>query len=1057
MRLVSLTVEGFRCIRKAHVDFEHGLNVLFGPNDLGKSTLADAVRAALLLTCSQQEHKKLIPWTEDVAPHVELVFEIGGTYYRVDKTYGTGARGKSTLARSKDGSDFAVISKQRQVDEELRKLLRWGVPPPGGKSKVKGMPETFLSMVLLPPQDRVADVLTKDLAGDPDESGKSRLEDALEALATDPMFKEILDKAQAKVDEAFTPKGMKKRGRTSPWTAAKERINKARDEVKRLQDEVSKAEGLTLEVRRLTGQVHDKSLEVKDLKQRFDQTEQKREGQYQLQQAQRRLGSIEEQFRRVADSEVKVQELQEQLATLCQTVDKHKARKSDLEKKLKTAEGNLVRLESADVTQARTLEKSKLQHQIAETNGKLQALAAKEQRARELQEEQTALDSLEKRVRENKAAIVRLDQDKVKAQGRVDAARELLQELGHLKALVRYRQAKAALDESIATQNSAVKLEEQAIELTGEADAIEAELAKAELPTPDALNQLRTLRRELQVAEARLSVGLSVTFRPKRPLEVTRQVDEGSATTETVTQALTTEAKQSVRLVIPDVGDVEATAGDPEHRQEAAELRKQWEETGKPALHAAGVDNLEELAEAMSAAEERRRQVESLRSTADSRQREARTLRQQTGDSEDLRRQMEQREAPLRDLDRIQLQKRLDELGADQLDSEEERVRRQIEDAGGELQEFKESLAGAMTAVANDEPMLESRRSRITERQTSLGGDPEAVLKEVATEKPRLERALEHARTRIKELDGQAETALQEAQESVDDLQGKVATVSKVLESDCQEQRTLEENLNREKTLLEEWQGQLKPEEREQWSERVAALSAELAEFPEDLEATDENVAELREELDSLQQEYEELERKLIGQKGALESSGGVVVKEEAERWDEALNLAENDQKELEVQFDAWKLLVDTLKDVERRESCHLGRAIVEPLSERFCELTGGLYGSLNVGPGLDTQGILAAGQERDVDSLSVGTKEQLATVFRICLAERLKTCVILDDQLTQSDDVRLAKLLDVLYQDAREFQIVVLTCHPEDYEHSELGAQVAKVDLGKQIARYGV
>ena len=184
------------------MDFDPGLNVLHGPNDLGKSTLADAVRAALLLTASQQEHKKFIPWTEDVAPHVELIFETEGIFYRVDKTFGTGARGKSTLARSTNGRDFAVIFKQRQVDEELRKLLRWGVPPPGGKTRGKGMPETFLSAVLLPPQDRVADVLARDLAGDPDESGKSRLEDALEALATDPLFKEILDQAQARVENA---------------------------------------------------------------------------------------------------------------------------------------------------------------------------------------------------------------------------------------------------------------------------------------------------------------------------------------------------------------------------------------------------------------------------------------------------------------------------------------------------------------------------------------------------------------------------------------------------------------------------------------------------------------------------------------------------------------------------------------------------------------------------------------------------------------------------------------------------------------------------------------
>ena len=47
MRLLSLTVEHFRCVRKASLDFVPGLNILFGPNDLGKSSLVRAMRAAL--------------------------------------------------------------------------------------------------------------------------------------------------------------------------------------------------------------------------------------------------------------------------------------------------------------------------------------------------------------------------------------------------------------------------------------------------------------------------------------------------------------------------------------------------------------------------------------------------------------------------------------------------------------------------------------------------------------------------------------------------------------------------------------------------------------------------------------------------------------------------------------------------------------------------------------------------------------------------------------------------------------------------------------------------
>ena len=43
MRLLSLRVRSFGCVEEARVDLREGVNVLYGPNDLGKSTLAHAI------------------------------------------------------------------------------------------------------------------------------------------------------------------------------------------------------------------------------------------------------------------------------------------------------------------------------------------------------------------------------------------------------------------------------------------------------------------------------------------------------------------------------------------------------------------------------------------------------------------------------------------------------------------------------------------------------------------------------------------------------------------------------------------------------------------------------------------------------------------------------------------------------------------------------------------------------------------------------------------------------------------------------------------------------
>lgn len=74
-------------------------------------------------------------------------------------------------------------------------------------------------------------------------------------------------------------------------------------------------------------------------------------------------------------------------------------------------------------------------------------------------------------------------------------------------------------------------------------------------------------------------------------------------------------------------------------------------------------------------------------------------------------------------------------------------------------------------------------------------------------------------------------------------------------------------------------------------------------------------------------------------------------------------------------------------------------------------------------------------------DELSHGTREQVALALRLAMAEVLaadhdgKLPVILDDAFTHADRQRIQKLQSVLYRGAsRGLQILLLTCHPENY-----------------------
>ena len=85
-------------------------------------------------------------------------------------------------------------------------------------------------------------------------------------------------------------------------------------------------------------------------------------------------------------------------------------------------------------------------------------------------------------------------------------------------------------------------------------------------------------------------------------------------------------------------------------------------------------------------------------------------------------------------------------------------------------------------------------------------------------------------------------------------------------------------------------------------------------------------------------------------------------------------------------------------------------------------------------------EGIVASGGTRGVAELSVGTREQLATIVRLAIAAQIKTTVLLDDQLVHSDSRRLEWFRRQLRSSVRDHdhQVIVVTCRLSDYSEGE-------------------
>ena len=251
MKIRRLHVTDVGSIREADVEFGAGLNVLHGPNDLGKSTLADAIRLALLLPHTSSHIDDYVPWTGGRNPVVELTFETEAQrIWRVRKEFRKG--GASILQESKNGVDFDEVERARKVDAKIREILCWGIPEPGGAGGSKGLPSSFLATALLSTQADVTALLSESLSADPSGSGRDRIAAALQAVAQDPLFISLLRETQARRDQAFTEKGAKKTARGSVFKEAADRVREVRDEKERLQKLVEDSEGVEQQLRALT-------------------------------------------------------------------------------------------------------------------------------------------------------------------------------------------------------------------------------------------------------------------------------------------------------------------------------------------------------------------------------------------------------------------------------------------------------------------------------------------------------------------------------------------------------------------------------------------------------------------------------------------------------------------------------------------------------------------------------------------------------------------------------------------------------------------------------------
>lgn len=416
MLLRKLTVNNFRNIGQAQIEFGPGLNVLHGPNELGKSGLAEAIRAAFLVRPGSAVAYQFTPWGTQLIPEVVVEFEtrkiesdedrenesgdgdgetdsVTGVTWRLRKEFSRA--GKASLQRLTAGGGAILEAEGRAVEGELQTLLNWGIKPPGGRSGGgRGIPGSYLTTALLGRQDRVGEIFEAELASDKHESGREALTQALGALGQDPIVGAVIGRLDTELQPVFSERsGQQRRGQDSPIVQLTEKIKAQEQVVNQLEQTKRESQ----DTRERFAAARERQQELADqerlLQESVTHWEAMQTALHALKQTCDHASDIAELQSQLADLMQQKQEAEEVRASAKKTSKEHEDRYSEAKDNLVTARTKLQELDAgreqseAALRQEYEASRSKCEQFLQQANELRQTISARS----ELDEERTCV------------------------------------------------------------------------------------------------------------------------------------------------------------------------------------------------------------------------------------------------------------------------------------------------------------------------------------------------------------------------------------------------------------------------------------------------------------------------------------------------------------------------------------------------------------------------------------------------------------------------------------------------------------------------------------------
>ncbi len=849
------------------------------------------------------------------------------------------------------------------------------------------------------------------------------------------------------MDEAFTATGQPRRGQTSPWTRIREQHRVAKANERDVRQQMEDSEGARLRIEKLHGELLAAEAKreqaagiLEGLEFAVEQRREREAAATALADAQTEFDRVQTLFERrdrnlaaVAASRKKVDELE-------RAWKEAKAAAEALAPQVEAAREQVRRLETGAGEQQRRLREEEAKIRRLKLEHRQQELERKIAQAHELAKLSDEVAALAADIDERETALKERGEALHQARDAVNSGRNEIENLDVERHCARYLAALDAARASTKVLDAAREHAQRAAVLEGKAATAREEAGDLNAPLVAELDHLRSLATEWRIAREKLAVGLAVDIDLERAGTAEVSIDGQSRQVRIGTgERAEFEAERELRLDLAGIGVVHVRGGGRDLLRAAEAAERGWNGAAKPVFARTGCVSLADL-------EDLRARADTLLATATGLERQAEQERARAEGIDELERRAivakaeeEQRRSAVVQFinDGKSVEKYVNSL--DKPPRDERSIEDDIDRLEAEMRERQGFCQRMESEVAAEKQDVANRRRELLEKQAAqrnaqgTGDDWRQVLAGADTEGDRLRREIEAVDAELAKIGVEATTEVEQARQARDELVSEENRVREMLTN---------EDLATARDELARLEGEAAGLRATTENEDIDAARGLRDQRRTDLDAlpaptNDVDPAQLADAKGAAEDaggDVRQLEMQLRTAEGALEQVGGQYIRERVEQAREAVVALEERERELALEYGAWKLLHETLGEAEKEDAVHLGNALVQPVSERMAALTGGRYGEVAIGPQLEATGVQVAGRNRNFDVLSVGTQEQIALLLRLSIAEALDTFIVLDDQLTQSDPARMTWMRNLLEAAAARVQVVVMTCHPEHY-----------------------